>query len=372
MSDQQHNALQQELLMLVREAVAAYSPTYREGPATAMFERAARARGLSVTHQEVDAGRFNLILSAGVDPPAVLFVGHVDTVAGSGQVRTSLDDGCLYGLGTCDMKGACVSMLLALASVRDELARAGQGAALALVVGEEEYGDGVETLCREYAIPDLVIVGEPSSLRPCLSHAGYYEARLTSHGEKRHSAVSESGVNAVRAIMEWTQNIIDQASAIEGLSVVPRRIEGGSNQFVVPDSCEIVIDLHLPPQFALTRVEALFERSRPDGYEPSRLRWSREYASEGYVIDPELKAVQSLKNAVESQGAAWNPAVFCSHSDASVLAKHARAAIVCGPGALEFAHSHNEHVPVEELVQSFYLYREIAREAAGLTRTTDA
>lgn len=358
--------------MLVREAVAAYSPTYLEGPATAMFERAARARGLSVSHQQVDAGRFNLIVSAGVEPPSVLFVGHVDTVAGSGQVRTSLDNGCLYGLGTCDMKGACVSMLLALASVADELARAGRGAALALVVGEEEYGDGVEALCREYDLPELVIVGEPSSLKPCLSHFGYYEAKLSAHGEKRHSAVSQTGVNAVRAIMEWTQNLLDQACDIEGLSVVPRRIEGGSNQFVVPDSCEIVVDLHLPPRLELARVDALFNIARPEGYEPSRLRWSREYATEGYVVDPELDALGALKAAVESQGALFSPAVFRSHSDASVLAKHARAAIVCGPGALEFAHSPNEHVPVEELVQSFYLYREIARETAGLTRTTDA
>ncbi len=351
--------MQQELLMLVREAVAAYSPTYREGPAAAVFERAARARGLRVTHQEVDAGRHNLIISLGAEPPELLFVGHMDTVAGSGQVRTSIDDGCLYGLGTCDMKGACAAMLLALSSIQRDVEATGVGVALALVVGEEEYGDGVETLCREYTIPDLVIIGEPSSLRPCLSHRGYYEARLGFEGVKAHSAVPQAGINAIDAMMQWAAGIRSQSSELPGLEVVVRRISGGTNQFVVPERCECVIDFHLPPDMSVREVDDLIDRAKPDGYEAKRFRHGRDYATEGYRVEPDRREIPLLKAAFERTGLAWNPAVFPSHSDAAVLAKHARAAIVCGPGALVHAHAPDEHVPVDELVSSCHLYREI-------------
>lgn len=351
--------------MLVREAVAAYSPTYREGPAAAVFERAARARGLRVTHQDVDAGRHNLIISLGSEPPTVLFVGHMDTVAGTGQVRTSLDNDCLYGLGTCDMKGACAAMLLALSSLKDQVNDDGPGVALALVVGEEEYGDGVEVLCREYAVPDLVVIGEPSSLRPCLSHYGYFEARLVFEGVTAHSAVPEAGVNAIDAVLQWTQAIRERSAQIPGLRMVVRQISGGSNQFVVPHRCECVVDIHMPPDMTVHEVDALIDAARPGGYEQVRFRRSHDYATRGYRVEPDTPEVAMLQHAFERTGIAWQPSVFPSHSDATVLAKHARAAIVCGPGALAHAHAPDEHVPVAELLASCELYRNIALQAVG-------
>jgi [amino group carrier protein]-lysine/ornithine hydrolase len=90
------------------------------------------------------------------DGPAVLLVGHLDTVAGEVPVR--LEEDRLYGRGAADAQGPLAAMILACAANRDfpgDLIVAG-------VVEEETPGSlGAVHLSRTLDRPDALIVGEP-------------------------------------------------------------------------------------------------------------------------------------------------------------------------------------------------------------------
>ena len=75
--------------------------------------------------------------------------------------------------------------------------------ALALVVGEEEDGDGAVALGREFHFP-WAIVGEPTNLQPCLSHYGYLEVQITTRGRRMHASLANKGQNPLMPCFDFS------------------------------------------------------------------------------------------------------------------------------------------------------------------------
>ena len=189
------------LRALTVAVVDAYSPTYAEEPATAVFAHYLEAAGLKVTRQAVAnphgaAPRHNLLVRVGPEPLGLLLVGHVDTIAsGDGAMAfrgAQVADDLLTGLGSADMKGGCAALVEAILALAASGIALQRGVGLALVVGEEEYGDGSAAIPSEFSAP-LCLVGEPTSLEPCISHFGYAECHLTATGTRAHAALSGGG-----------------------------------------------------------------------------------------------------------------------------------------------------------------------------------
>ncbi|HSN55251.1 MAG TPA: M20/M25/M40 family metallo-hydrolase, partial [Candidatus Sulfomarinibacteraceae bacterium] len=166
---------------LLEEAVSTYSPPFAEDPATRVFARFLEEAGISYQRQPVAGGadtggasRANLVVRVGPQPPALLWLGHVDTVAAVDEEHASarVEEGVLHGLGSADMKSGCAAALEALRVLLASGAELHRGLCVALVVGEEEAGDGAEALAGEVSAP-LAVVGEPTGLAPCLEHFGY-------------------------------------------------------------------------------------------------------------------------------------------------------------------------------------------------------
>lgn len=440
-----------ELIDLAVRAIGTYSPTYREGPAVDLFETAAAERSLPVRRQRVTspartrtAGRdghnpgHNLIIEVGPQPPALLLVGHIDTVAGDGRQRAAarLEDGRITGLGSADMKGACAAMLLAAADVasgglRASGAKAGaandrgrtpggsagggpadrtppaRGFAVHLLVGEEEYGDGAKAAVSELdsasknaalseldsasviapasdrattsghvsasefacPAPPLVVVGEPTGLRPCTEHAAYYEGTLRTGGRSAHAALPAHGANAITAMLDWLDEIDARASAHESLVINPRSIRGGSDHFLVPDTCEVQIDVHTAPETGETEIERILAESArfAEQRRPGRTYdWSRSFFSPGFRPASDDRSSAPLRAALERVGRPWRPDTFASHSDAPTYAAAGMPTVVLGPGSLEVAHTGVEFVKVSELVAARRLYGEFIRRVCGV------
>ena len=64
----------------------------------------------------------------------------------------SLEGDVAAGLGTADMKGGCAAMIETFLTLWEN-GHTNCPVALALVVGEEDYGDGAQRLVREYNFP---------------------------------------------------------------------------------------------------------------------------------------------------------------------------------------------------------------------------
>jgi len=361
----------ERLVALLVDAVEQYSPSYAEEPAMQVFAERLNVCGVRYMRQPLPhaAGqaadsRANLIIELGPQPCALMWVGHVDTVPliDEEEQRLHRDGDILHGLGSADMKSGCAAIVEAVIALVRSGVEFTHGLTVALVVGEEEYGDGSEALLGWRTAP-LTVIGEPTGLVPCLDHYGYYECRLTARGARAHAALPETGASAIHAMLAWMQQIMESGGeTLHGLTINPREIRGGAGLFMVAQECEAAIDIHAPPGVEHTVIEALIGRARDAAqatHPRCELRFENLYWAPGYTHtadDPQLGAVQ---RAFDSTGLAWSPAAFRSHSDGSLFHQKGSVPLICGPGHLEVAHTRHEHVSLQETRDAARLYAAI-------------
>jgi acetylornithine deacetylase len=369
------------LLRLLRDAVMAYSPSYAEAPSVDVFATALLDAGLRVERQPVrddqgegwDPERHNLIVRLGPQPLGLTWVGHTDTVVliDDEQLDARVEDGIVWGLGSVDMKGACAAAVEALIALAQSGAPLKRGIALTLVVGEEEYGDGVAALPSEVIAP-LVVVGEPTELRPALRHFTYEEIELHTLGARAHAALPEHGSNAIHAMLGWTLGALERTNEAqwpEPVAINPRTIRGGDTMFAIAERCTAELDVHLPPGMRVDGLREIVARAAAQTSEEHpgvTCRWEPVFTAEGYALDHDDDALDGLKRAFALAGEAWEPADFRSHSDASALYARGHKPVVCGPGSLAVAHTVHEHIALEQLERGARLYLAMFAEAAGM------
>jgi acetylornithine deacetylase len=355
----------ERLRSLLKEMVDIYSPTGKEQEIVSFIEDYLTKHGLAVDKQEVDENRFNLIvLPKERDEVDLCFVGHLDTI-----VAYDLDDYAfheeqdeVFGLGTVDMKAGCAAMIEAF-TVLAERGKALPSVGLALVVGEEEGNDGAKALVREHDF-QWAVIGEPTDMKPCLGHYGYLEVLLRTRGKRAHSSLPELGQNAIEPMLKLLLSITEYITRLpQGFVYNISQLSGFPGGFVVPDVCEAWIDLHLPPDSRIdvlkTELEQLLEKANKSisGLD-SYIRFEDTHS--GYRISEERALVRGLRKVYREMSLPWEPQDFRSHSDGNVLWAGGIDPIILGPGRLEAAHTPDESVPFEQVVQASQLYLNFA------------
>ena len=164
------------------------------------------SNGGRVTILDGAEGRANLLASFG--PAAgggLMLSGHTDVVpAGSGWATepysvTRIGDS-LYGRGTADMKGFIAAAIRTTEQFRGvELTRPLH---IALSFDEEIGCVGVRDALsvideRDDVRPDLVVIGEPTMMRPRHSHMGKLAYEIVCTAEAAHSSLSHSKPSAI-------------------------------------------------------------------------------------------------------------------------------------------------------------------------------
>lgn len=362
---------------LLTDAVAQYSPSFAEEPAMEVFAARLAQAGISYLRQPVETpggtmgdNRANLIVQVGPTPPAMMWVGHVDTVPMIDEEEQALrrEDDILHGLGTADMKSGCAAIVEALIALNEADVEFKRGLCIALVVGEEEYGDGSEALLEEHTAP-LVVIGEPTGLVPCISHYSYYECRLNARGTRAHAAVPEFGASAIHAMLEWMQQLLQVGHAADfarQLTINPREIRGGADQFVVAEDCEAAIDIHVPPGIDKAEIDQLIEDAMAKAqatHSGCKLEFENVFWGPGYANAVDHPVLTPLRESFRQLDLDWEPVAFRSHSDGSLFHQSGAVPVICGPGRLEVAHTRGEHVSLEEVHQAVRLYASMIYEA---------
>lgn len=357
------------LRRLLKRLLDIYSPSGKEEDMVDYLHGYMKRAGLPVKRQEVDEKRHNLIVILSDREPDLALIGHVDTVpAYELEDFGAQEDGDLIrGLGAADMKGACAAMVEAFTClVEDGVGEA--PLALALVVGEEEKGDGAEALVREYRFP-WAIVGEPTDLKPCLRHYGYLEIRLNTRGKRLHASMARKGGNAVEGML---RNLLRLSRFLEqehqGLVYNIRDLYSSGGGFVVPDGCEAWVDVHLPPTAPVSEIsleiEELISRERDAGASvESSVHFTMVHG--GYELPERGPVIEALKASYSAEGLAWEPLAFPSHSDANQLWMAGVKPILLGCGRLEKAHSPEEDVSFEQVLGAAEIYYRTAAQIAA-------
>ena len=357
------------------DALDIYSPSGKEEDVQLFFEERLVNAGCPVQRQTVEEERFNLLATMGEGPPQLVLVGHVDTVGAWDleEFGATEEGGVIHGLGSADMKGGCAAMVeawLALATL-PEAQR--PPAALLLVVGEEENGDGSCRFLEEFR-PPWAVIGEPTSLTACFAHYGYLEAGFVTRGRRIHSSLPELGHNAVESMLRVLLHmgrdpLFDRSRS--GVVYSIRELSSSRAGFVVPDRCDAWIDLHLPPGMDPEGVEETLRTRAEDArglVADLDLELAVDFASRGYDLGTDTLLAPVLEELYPQLGLNLAMDAFRSHSDGNLFHAAGVKPLILGPGALETAHTSEEQTSLVQVALAAKIYAGLALSASPEAR----
>lgn len=358
------------------------NPPGNEGEAAAFLAGTLRAAGLETEVLEVEPGRANVVARLrGDGGRPLVFTGHLDVVPPGGQPWThdpfggEQVDGRIYGRGSADMKGGVAAIATAMIAVARSGARPRGDIMLAATCGEEAGMTGARALVAGRALPrgGRLLVAEPTNLNVFHGEKGVLWLRVRALGRTAHGSMPWLGANAIGAIARLIPRLeaypfpYEESPLLGAPTLSVNVIAGGNKTNVVPDLCEIEVDMRTVPgqdhEALVEGVRELAERTAREVHPEIRVEVEVDQSKGALETDPADDVVQATIAAVrEVRGA--DPAVggVTYGTDGAHLGPgFDMPVVICGPGANEMAHQPDESVPVEQLIQAAEIYVALAR-----------
>lgn len=332
-----------------------------------------RNTSAEVFREPVHPGRDNIVavLRGASRARDLTYICHMDTMpAGEGWDHPpfggEIEDGKLYGRGSCDMKAGLAAAMIAFRN----LSRLGKPLKydfqLIATVDEENAMTGAEQAVRDgYVNADsYVLDAEPTDSRIQVAHKGKTWFELTTHGKTCHASMPQRGCDAIAAMAEIITRVNRKLAE---LPVHPEMgpctatfgtIQGGWNPYIVPDVCRATLDLRLTPPTTNARSVALVREAVAEGLAavPGSSCDCRVTAQRPAIEkDGGSFLLARLREAVtEVTGGELPVDFFPGYTDTAVIAAMTgcRNCMSFGPGSLEQAHRPNEFVPCAEILRS--------------------
>jgi acetylornithine deacetylase len=327
-------------------------------------------------HRDTDptGTKANLVARIGPDlAGGVVLTGHTDCVPVDGQPWThdpftlTEQDGKLYGRGTSDMKGF---LAVVLAALPDLVAADLQRPILLVLTYDEEIGtvgapSAVASLLATQPRPEVVIVGEPTSMEVVNAHKGVRAFTTTVEGRDGHSSQPQFAANAVAAVARLATYIDDLATRHRDAAADPRftppyttfnlaTVHGGQAINIVPRRAELTWEYRPVPADDSDALRHEVEQFARDEVLP-RLRaatgvgeitFRSDAAAVGLdaeVDGPAERLVREL-TGYDGPGRTVPFATDGGHFQAAGL-----STVVCGPGSIDQAHQPDEWVEIAQL-----------------------
>ncbi len=333
-------------------------------------------------------GRANLLARFGPDRPGGLFVsGHTDVVpAGSGWATdpyqlTERDD-VLRGRGAADMKGF-VAVALALLTDSIDGSRLRAPVHVGLSYDEEIGCVGVRGLLDHLrsldgVVPDLVLVGEPTSMQACGAHAGKVSFEIEIAAPSGHSSRAGAVPSAISVAAElarvidalpavWADRVTPADDAVGEVTANVGTIEGGVAVNVLAPRSVLTFELRhragVPVDDALGPLWAAIERLRAEQGPQGVTITVRPMASyPALATRADAAPVEALRALVGGTlgtvGFGTEGGLYADCLPAPV--------VVCGPGSIDDAHRPDEFVDPAQLARCHdVLTRLVATHCGG-------
>ena len=347
------------------------------GEETVLAERIVelcREWGVRAQVWEKEPRRGNAVLELGEGQPSLLLTAHLDTVPpGAGwktdPFRAEVRDGWVVGRGAVDDKGPLVSILGAVRAILDldvEL----QGRVIVVGAAGEETGRffGLPWLLEEGVVqPTYAIVAEATD-NVCVEVAekGILYVRVVTRGRAAHGSKPELGVNAIVHMAQVIQRLATfhiphpPHPYLSPPTINIGTICGGTAANVVPDRCELVINIrYLPGQreeeiLDIIRAEAEAAGRSLPGF---RVEVERIRGAPPAETNPESAVVRAVRYAIRR---VWGAEARLVGTGITTHAKPLRLrgieTAVYGPGREAMCHVANERIEIEELVRGAAVY----------------
>jgi|LSQX01.2.fsa_nt_gb acetylornithine deacetylase len=330
-------------------------------------------RGIACRRQSVSPGRENVIARVpGREEPPIVFESHMDTVGVDGMTvapfEPRIEDGRMFGRGSCDTKSSLAAMMIALARVAqgDPPPRTVE---LVAVVDEEYLHGGVARYLEDSGPVHCAVVGEPSKLRVVVAHKGALRTRVTTRGVSAHSSSPDNGVNAIYRMARAVLALEQLADSLRERTAHPLvgkptlsvgTIAGGMAVNIVPELCQIMVDRRLipgeTPDGAFGEIAAALDGILEPGDDltPTLKDWPVETDRDAAIVEIVRSAVRAIGGEDEPEGVP-----YCT--DGCDFAERGVPLVVFGPGDIAQAHTAGEWVEIAQVEAAVDAYEQMMR-----------
>jgi acetylornithine deacetylase/succinyl-diaminopimelate desuccinylase-like protein len=408
-----------ELAQLACDLVNIPSATGQEKAIAEFILSWYKAKGIKPIRQDVEVDRPNAvgILKGNGSGLSLGFNGHMDTsftgtqedlrmvadVEPDSELKGSIRDGKVCGLGISNMKGGIAAFMMAGNALKKSGVKLKGDVILAAVVGEisrtpigpwqtKEYrGEGVGTrhLLTHGMHSDYAVVADGSDMNIVWTQTGVVQIKITTFGKAEAAWGSKRSTHPMaklNAIVKMTKIIEGLEKWAEGFEekyiyksptgpIYPKvnigAIEGGApyrpNYF--PGVCTIYVDVRMPPQVRPVTIKYEIEQALSS--------LSIEYEMESYksLLGHEGKAVEPLVRAVEEAyefifGKKVKPEAPDRASiwtDTNIYNELGIPAVKIGPRGKRIG-PRNEELDIDQMVKAAQLYALVALDICNRER----
>lgn len=310
---------------------------------------------------------------------SLLFNGHLDTVPPGdiewehGPYSSDMAEDKIFGRGSADMKSGLAAMIIAAKAIKESHILLKGDLIISGTAGEETDSIGAFEFLRSGGLDEVgaIVIGEPSSCGINVSEKGAFWLKITTFGKTAHGAFPDRGVNAIVNMNKLITELLSYQFKYEENKLLGHptmnisTIKGGVKTNVVPDICEVTIDIRTVPGMSheeiFKDITNMINMMKLDikGFEAEIEIINDRAAVETLSDDPFVIMAQKvieevLNKKVEPKGVNF-------YTDASVfLPKTNLPAIFYGPGDADMAHRPNEYVQVSRLIEAAKFYVSIA------------
>ena len=322
------------------------------------------------------ANRTNVVVrvpSSGLKA-GLLFACHLDVV-GPGKAKwehrpfsAEEKDGRIYGRGAADMKGGITAAVTAIRQIIESGVELGGDIVFVGAAGEETDSSGAKRFMEGFGgkLPQLagVVIPEPTDFDVVTAHRGMLWLKVVTRGKAAHGSVPQTGINAIISMKAFLNELdnyeieVTPHKLLGGCSMSVNTIAGGKEVNIVPDECEVGIDIRTLPGQDCNAVIDDFKKVF------TKLKRRNPQFEASVSIVREVGAMETdnksdfVKDFCAVVGANDTKAVGFT-TDGPHFSQLRVPVVIFGPGKPEVCHKPDEYIDIVDVEKAVEYYKNI-------------
>jgi acetylornithine deacetylase/succinyl-diaminopimelate desuccinylase family protein len=316
-----------------------------------------------------DGKMHNLVVTIGKLDQGIIFNGHHDVVPpGDGwntpPFKPQLKGTHLYGRGSADMKGGLSAMIGAIASLAQLNINYTNKITFCSVADEEGNSLGTNNFLADKITAKYAIVGESTDYNIITSRKGLTWLKIITRGKSCHARKPWAGSNAIEHMAEIITRLkhnkfkfrTKEHPRLRKPTISIGTIKGGNKINIVPDSCEIMVDVRTIPTQSYIDVISDIKAALADIEGKINYKIVVDYTMPSHEVSGNSKIVQTLlHNTKEIIGRNTFTKAREGTSDVVLFGKKNIQAVDFGPIGNN-CHSPNEYVDLPSVQACAKIY----------------
>ncbi len=306
----------------------------------------------------VEGDEHSPVIVASHGKNGVCFSGHLDTVPkGSGweHEQGEIVDDRMYGRGTLDMKGPCLSVILAA----EKLIEKDVSFSIIFTTDEEVSMDGAEQVASREEVTEAraVVVCEPTEMQVVTEEKGVFQFEIRTEGKNAHASMPEKGDNAIVKMLPILTSLSRKnniPAEKNELTCCVDVIEGGEATNVIPKECRAEVDVRFPDHFNRDILERYLFDPIDKEFELNEIQFL-----DAVKLNHDREEVQTLLEIADTT--TW---AVPYGTEMVRFYEENKNTMIFGPGRVDVAHQPDEFIDITELEKVVDIYVNYAEAMA--------